>query len=193
MFAGVEAAGIAEVYQRSGYACCADDVVVLDIEAAFPRDNRQDGMRRTTDRIDLVLLHKPSRTLRFVEAKHYSNSELWSSAGTKPAVVGQLARYRARLEAPDAERTILTAYGNYAVAMNQLFDLVGGQSILQPERLDTDVPLLLFGFDANQRSRIAELLTSDGSLDGHSLYAIGDISQCNATAIWNNARRFGDV
>jgi len=190
-YAGVEAAGVAHLYQRAGYACCADDVVVLDIEAAFPKEGDGEGARRTTDRIDLVLLHKPSRTLRFVEAKHYSNTELWSAAGSNPAVVSQLTRYRQRLEEPDAEETILKAYGNYAKAMTRLLDLPRELAIPQPETVETEVPLLLFGFDAKQRKRIAELLTGDGSLDGFTMYAVGDVSRCDVSSIWNNARRRG--
>ena len=76
--------------------------------------------------------------------------------------------------------------------MNLLFDLADDNAIPNPERLDVDVPLLLFGFDANQRARITEFLTGDGSLGSHRLYAVGDISHCRASAIWNNAQLCGD-
>ena len=72
-YSGVEASGVACVYSSNSYLL-SKDIVVLDLEVSF--DAIEDNHKQ--DRIDILLFDKISKTLQFVEAKHYSNSEIWS-------------------------------------------------------------------------------------------------------------------
>ncbi len=64
-----------------------NNIVVLDIEVSFESFNEEN----TQDRIDILLFKKDTQTLQFVEAKHYSNTDIRSK--TTPKVIDQINRY----------------------------------------------------------------------------------------------------
>jgi len=179
LYAGEEANGVSAVYHANSFVKQEQDIIVLDIEASF-RAAEED---RKQDRIDLVLFNKKSGRLRFYEAKHFSNSELWSAVGTRPKVVSQIKRYQTQIAREKDQ--IVGQYGNYVNRMNELF----GCSLPAPEAIDEYVPLLAFGFDRDQlQGRIKKLLLEDKSLDGMSYYFVGKISAVNITSMWNEIK-----
>jgi len=185
IYAGKESSFVSDIYHSSSYASTIDvdnknDVVVLDIEASFDGSQPGDDTRNKQDRIDIILLNKHNKTVYFVEAKHYSNNEIWSSVGSKPKVIQQLKRYDNQLN--DRKNGILSAYKNFANAANDLFSC----SIPEPKQIDTKIILLIFGFDARQQNRLSENLVKNGSLSGIKYRLIGRPQ--NATQILTNVR-----
>lgn len=186
-YAGIEAAGVAGLCARSWFTHADADVVALDLEVSFSRDSAwgdQQGTALPTgkdphvDRPDILLHDRRSRTLRFYEAKHYSNSELWAVPGAKPQVVDQLVRYNRILGNAEAQRSILDAYGSYIRSANELFEL----DMPTPEVIEPDAVLYVFGYDAKQAKKIKELLIDDGSLEGHRLRCRGNTGDRGQTA-----------
>lgn len=186
-YSGVEASGISEIYSRSGYASSKDDVVVLDIEVSLQTIEAQESDQRSDtrkqDRIDLLLYKRSSRTLCFFEVKHFSNKELWSRASTTPPVVDQLKRYNAQIAARGQE--IVSAYKTYIGVARDLFGLTP-DDLPDPEALEKEAVLLVFGFDNDQKNRLNKLLIGDGSLDGFSYRCMGNPK--TATDLWTNIR-----
>ncbi|MEK0337975.1 MAG: hypothetical protein QQN41_11135, partial [Nitrosopumilus sp.] len=92
-YSGIESAGVSDVYKKHSYRNITDEIVVLDIEISFEAlgNNKQ-------DRIDILLFNKKTKSLKFVEAKHFTNSELWSKKGGKPKVIAQqIPKYQAQV------------------------------------------------------------------------------------------------
>jgi hypothetical protein len=135
-FSGDEALGVSDIYHRHSYLS-NDNVVVLDIEVAFP------GFTKRTDRIDVLLYNKSERRLRFVEAKHYSNNEIWSTQ--TPEVIDQINRYQGQIA--NNTPSILSEYITYLNDINSLFSL----QLSVPASIDPQVELFLFGFDKDER------------------------------------------
>ena len=71
------------------------------------------------DRIDLLLLNKETKILRFYEAKHYSNNEIWSREWSRPRVVNQIYKYNEQVEKRGSE--IINAYNGYINIVNISF------------------------------------------------------------------------
>jgi hypothetical protein len=138
-YARVEAQGVSEIYHTHSYLSDGD-IVVLDIEVSFESSNKS----KTQDRIDILLFDKKSCTLRFVEAKHYSNGAITSKKGKKPTVVEQIKDYEKQIASRGVE--IIEAYKKYIAAINQLF----GKNLPEPIDVDEKVTLLIFGFDKDQ-------------------------------------------
>ena len=90
-YSGLEAIGVSELYHRYSYLS-DNNIVVLDIEASF----KSLIPGKSQDRIDIVLFNKDTQTLKFVEAKHFSNNELWSKGGSK--VISQTKRYNNQIK-----------------------------------------------------------------------------------------------
>ncbi len=211
LYSGVEAIGVAELYAKNSMASLASSkseyggYVVLDIEIAFvnpqslseemqDEDKIQDyfdgNKRKSIDRIDILLLDANTGKLRFVEAKHFTNPELWSKIGTPPKVIAQLKRYVKQVQ--DAAKTtqILAAYKNYLYYLDELF----GTSCKCTKALSLDdttpVSLWLFGFDANQRDgRFKELLKDDKSLTDIYYYSSGDVRKVDACGLWRKTKK----
>lgn len=184
--AGVEASGVAALYAEHSYARNKhrSGPVLLDIEVQFPTES----VKLKRDRVDLLLYIPKSRTLLFCEAKHYSNSEIWAKAGSRPKVVRQILRYQKKISSRTPE--ILEAYSSYVRHVNDIF----GLDLALPLRVHPDVLLLIFGFDDDQKKgRLKRLLLEDGSLEGAltgtagntdiPCYAIGDISKVKLTSL----------
>lgn len=139
-YAKQEAGGVAELYKKFCYAHSQDSIILLDIEASFAASGSN-----TSDRLDLVFYHLPSRIIFFVEAKHYSNQAIRASINKAPKVISQINNYQSTLNLKQKE--VVSAYCSYVTTINQLLNL----SLPLPVGIKTRVPLLIFGFDSDQK------------------------------------------
>jgi len=167
-YSGDEAKGISEIYQRYSYLS-GEAIVILDIEVAFEGNE---------DRIDILLFDTKSATLRFVEAKHFSNSAIWSKKG-RPEVVDQIERYEQRLQT--ARNNIISEYTKYVRSLNSLF----GITLPKPKTVDDKVALLIFGFDVDQKEgRLNDLVIQNPHYKGMKVYCIGDVRGIVPANLW---------
>jgi hypothetical protein len=184
LFQKDEASGVAKIYHNSSYAMeKRDDIVVLDIEKSYASLNdsvENAGAKQYQDRIDLLLYNTKEQRLRFYEAKHFTNKELWSKDGTKPDVVKQINRYNKQLK--ERKNEILEAYVNYVTIVNNIFN----SNLPEPTDLDIEVVLLVFGFDNSQKEKIKKLLIDDNSLSGLRYRFIGNPK--SASDLWKNVQ-----
>jgi len=192
-YAGLEALGVADVCDLSSFACCNDDVVVLDIEVSLGSSGTGTGSRGDTqNRIDLLLYNQKKQELRFYEAKHFSNSDLWASPGRRPKVIGQMERYN-RLVARKS-REILRAYQQYVKTANRLFLKAGVRPLPMPATVDQKVVLFVFGYDRDQLARLKRLLinrqphASGRKPYNLSLRARGSTKDATADLLWKAVR-----
>ena len=145
-YSRIEASGISDLYRKNSYLS-SSSVIVLDIEVSFESLNEENKQ----DRIDILLLNKKLKTLQFVEAKHFSNKEIWSE--TVPKVISQIKRYESQLEQRKSD--ILSEYAEYVKDINAIF----GISLPVPSDIDDKVTLLIFGFDNDQKNgRLKKLI-----------------------------------
>lgn len=174
-YSGVEGEGISRIYHKYPFTKKDLDIVVLDIEIAF----KAKSGGRAQDRIDILLFNKKTRKLRFYEAKHYSNSELWAKVNRPPKAVFQIRRYEEQIE--KKESVVISQYCNYVSIVNKLF----GCDLPEPKSIDNKVTLLVFGYDIDQqRGRMQKLLLDDGSLAGIQYYFRGKISAVKINSMW---------
>lgn len=179
-YSGVESIGVSEVCEKYSYVKANSKIAVLDVETSF-----ESLTGRNQDRIDLLLLNKTEKKLRFYEAKHYSNSEIWSKAGSSPRVVKQISKYNKQVK--KRETQIINAYNGYIKLVNTLFDLRLG--II--EKIDPNVYLLIFGFDGDQlKGRFDNLIKEDKSLKGIYVYPIGSVSSLSKDNLWKCPREY---
>lgn len=179
LHAGVEAEHVYQLVRRFSYLKLAD-IVILDTEVSFKASDDNPDSTRRQDRIDLLFYDIKNCLLRFYEAKHFSNPELWSEEGSVPLVAKQVARYNKQIERSREE--ILSAYGEYIEIVNRLFDL----DYPAPVDITPDTCLIVFGFDKDQREgRLKKLLINDGSLEGirHSIF--GKPITVDMKTLWN--------
>lgn len=172
-FANQEAVGVAQVCSEYSYAKMTSGAIVLDIEVSF-ESNEKD---RTQDRIDLLVSN--NGMLRFYEAKHFSNSEIWAKSGSKPKVVDQVARYKKQIE--NNKTDIIKQYQNYVEIVNKVFNL----NVRLPQEIDHNVPVLVFGFDRDQLQGRFKTLFEGNLKKKISYYAIGDVSKIKINTMWN--------
>jgi hypothetical protein len=183
LFSGLEAKGVSALYEKFSWAIGKknEDVVVLDIEASFEglKDNQT-----SKDRIDIVAFDIPSKTLRFFEAKHYSNSSALRTADGSPKVIEQLKRYKKQLE--EKKEEILSAYQSYVKLSKKLFP----NEMPEPTNIDTDPRLLIFGFDRQQQDYLNKNILSkiNNISDKPSCYAIGNIAGAKLATIFKGGR-----
>lgn len=179
LYSGVEAEGVSRIYHRYPFVYTGLDIVVLDIEISFKSKSEE----RSQDRIDILLFNKTTQKIRFYEAKHYYNSELWAQEGTSPRVVSQIKRYEEQIEQEGTD--ILSQYCNYVEISSNLF----GINLPIPKDMDKKVTLLVFGYDIDQqKGRMQKLLLEDESLSGIQHYFIGNISAVKINNMWNTAK-----
>jgi hypothetical protein len=172
-YSGIEAKGVSEIYHKHSYLSNSN-VVVLDIEVSFQSIDEQDKH----DRIDILIYNKSKRTLQFVEAKHFSNKEIWSD--TTPNVVSQINRYESQIK--HREKDILLECVDYVKALNGIF----GLSLPAPVDIDNKVTLLIFGFDNDQKKgRLKNLIMDNPIYKEIKKYAIGNIKQIVPENLWN--------
>jgi hypothetical protein len=171
-YSGIEASGVSYVYHKHSYLS-KSNVLVLDIEISFEsliEDKNQ-------DRIDILLFNKDSKTLQFVEAKHFSSKEIWSK--TVPKVIDQIKRYESQIAKRKLE--ILLEYTEYIKIINGIF----GISLPEPEEIDDNVTLLIFGFDNDQKKgRLEKLITKNPAYSGIRNYSIGNITKIVTENLW---------
>ena len=172
-YSGIEAVSVSEIYHRHSYLS-ENNIVVLDIEVSFESYNEE----KNQDRIDILLFNKLTQTLQFVEAKHYSNKEIWST--TAPKVISQINRYENQIKQRKTE--ILSEYVGYVKSINNLFEI----TLPMPEKIDPKVTLLIFGFDRDQlKGRLKELIIKKEDFKGIKVYLKGDISKIETKTLWN--------
>ena len=162
MYYGVEASGVSNIYENYSYLVKSEHVV-LDIEISF----KSNDQTKSQDRIDILIFDTKSGKLKFVEAKHYSNSEIWSA--TVPTVLGQISRYENQIKAK--KQNILMAYNNYLKDVELLF------GIKLPPIIDIEnkVTLIVFGFDSHQRSAKLKVPGFKSQYQNVVVYEKGDV------------------
>ena len=140
------------------------------------------------DRFDILLLEVETGTLRFVEAKHYLNKELWSQKGTLPKVISQIERYLKVLNTPSKKKEILDTYSGYIQQLESLFPIkthfTGDTTEM---KIDSQAPVALwvFGFDKDQREgRLKKLLLKDNSLADVPYFLSGDTKKVEIQTVW---------
>jgi len=176
-YASVEAKGIADLYSDYSYVNNDEGVVVLDIEVNFKNEN--DNSKIQNDQIDILLYSLSDRSLKFVEAKEFSNKELWSKENTKPKVVDQINRYNRQID--NRNKEILEEYKEYIGIVNKLFDI----NLPLPKKVRSKCGLYIFGFGSDQREgKFKRLIKEDNSLKGIKSYAKGDPSDINSNTLW---------
>ena len=151
-YSGVEAQGVSYLYHKHSYLTTNNNVVVLDVEISFKSLSKDN--RKKQDRIDILLFNKDTKELQFVEAKHYSNKEIWSS--NIPQVINQISRYENQIL--NRKKAILIEYKEHIKTLNQLFNT----SLRTPKSILEKVTLLIFGFDHDQQNgRLKNLIKSN--------------------------------
>lgn len=172
-YSGIEALGVSDIYHKHSYLSNSD-VVVLDIEVSL--ESLDEGKKQ--DRIDILFLNKSTKTLQFVEAKHFSNKEIWSE--NTPEVINQVSRYEAQIEFRKKE--ILMEYSKYIRTINRIF----GISLPEPIAIDSNVTLMIFGFDNDQKNgRLKTLITDNSQFSGIKCYSIGNVKKIKTENLWN--------
>lgn len=192
LYAGMEAQGISNILKSFSRFVRGQTqtIIPLDVEICFDAADADDPFeaappKRTNDRIDMLFYDTEKKLLRFCEAKHYSNGELWSKPSNHPRVTSQLSRYTRQIS--KRRDSILAQYRGYTCIINQLL----GLSIPEPRTIDPEVPvfLLVFGFDRDQqKGRLSRLLLSDGSLREHHCYTIGDAGAISLENMWRRTK-----
>ena len=173
MYSGDEASGVSNLYKNYSYLTNSNKVV-LDIEISF----KSDDPNKAQDRIDILIYDKIKRQLKFVEAKHYSNSEIWSNG--VPKVVAQIDRYENQIKAK--KQDIINNYNTYISNINQLFGL-NIQPIIE---IDNKVILMIFGFDRSQRiDRLKNVILGNSAYKPFEIYLIGDVKKIDVNNIRN--------
>lgn len=174
LYSGIEAIGVSEIYHTYSYLS-NNRIVVLDIEISFDVLEKSSG--KTQERIDILLYDLKNQTLKFVEAKHYSNPEIWSR--TSPEVIEQIEKYETQIKRNKKE--ILLAYENHIKAINAIFDL----KLPIPEKIEDKVTLLIFGFDDDQKKgRLQKLILNNSAFKGFQVYCKQD--KINPISLWNS-------
>lgn len=154
-----EALGVSEIYHNHSYLS-KERYVVLDIEVSFKPENENEKEKK--NRIDILLFDTETKNLQFVEAKHFSNSEIWSTK--KPEVINQIKRYENQIK--KSEKQIIEAYKKYVSVINEIF----GLTLPPPLKVYEKVKLFIFGFDENQRKgRLTELILDKREYKEHEV------------------------
>jgi len=171
-YSGVEASGVSRLYHKYSYLSNSN-IVVLDIEVSFQSQSNN----KKQDRIDILLYNKISKTLQFVEAKHYSNKEIRSFS--KADVIGQIKRYNKQITSN--KKNIISEYGNYIEIINNIFD----KKLPKPEIVCDEVTLLIFGFDNDQKNgNLKKIINPKLQADNIRFYEKGDIKTINIEPLW---------
>ena len=175
LYSGLEAKGISNLYQENSYLH-GKSIFVLDIEIAFKKGDKKQ------DRIDVLLYNNDSQELRFVEAKLFSNDELWST--DTPPVIKQIEKYEEQIKNHEGE--LIKQYGRY---IDELY-LIFGIKLNPPRKLDPKISLLVFGFDdAQKRSdRFKKLLKENMKDTNVRIYCKGKPNGLSADTIWKQAK-----
>lgn len=209
LYSGLEAVGVSDLYHR--FSCAANnnsEAWVLDIEISFANSGLENqgashaetensdflnesrgapDQRTPSDRIDLVTIDS-SGTLRFFEAKHYSNKASLRSRNGTPPLCDQLSKYDSYLKKYAAD--ILKAYQEYAKAVNTLF----GVNIPVPASIDPLTRAIIFGFDREQQQYLNKNILAVQDKDGKYLlkdrtYAVGNTASADLATVFRGGRQ----
>jgi hypothetical protein len=176
LYSGEEARGISYLYQNSSYLS-DENYIVLDIEVAFKNENNNQ------ERIDILLYDTQSQSLRFVEAKHFSNKDLWSNS--KPKVIEQIEKYVVQLDLN--KEKIIKEYTFYIDGLNKLFN----KKLKPPKTIEPKISLLIFGFDDAQKrgDRFQDLIWNNKEYKNIPIYSKGNPTiNLKAETIWKGAK-----
>lgn len=196
LYASIEDIGVFNIC-KNGNFLTKDDYIVLDVEVAFGKtiteeptgtieqiegtDSKKKKKRNEQNRIDILLYNIKEKELLFLEAKHFSNKEIWSE--DMPDVVKQVNRYNKDIEQryPD----ILKIYKEYINNLNELFKDELKKPLPTPEKIYNKCGLIIFGFDANQRD--GRLIETKQKIESANIkvYTIGDESKINVKTLYN--------
>jgi hypothetical protein len=173
-YSGAEAKGVSNVYRKHSYLSEADRFVVLDIEGSFKSEDEG----RTQDRIDILLFDKKSRTLQFVEAKHFSNKEIWSTK--TPRVIGQIKKYEKQIAM--RRDKMIERWTENVKYLNKLF----GIRLPSPKSIDEKVTLLIFGYDRDQENgRLKKWIVGNKEFSGIKCYCRGSTKEITPELLWS--------
>lgn len=200
LYASIEDIGVYNIC-KNGNFISNDDYIVLDVEVAFEKTKEEELTEEPTgtieqiegevlqskkrkneqNRIDILLYNIKERELLFVEAKHFTNKEIW--ANDIPEVVGQVRRYNEEIEKRKPE--ILQSYKEYVNNINQLFKNELKQPLPIPEKIYNTCGLIIFGFDGNQRD--GRLTATKEKIENENIkvYTKGDESGINVKNLYN--------
>lgn len=168
-YAGVESQGISSLYSKNSYVGKHKGVVVLDVEFRFNKK----------DRVDLLLYNIDTKTLMFVEAKHFTNSELWSSKDGNRKVVNQLNKYTDDIGNGEE---IIVNYNHYIKNIKDIFNI----KLPPAEHCIPYCGLYVFGFDGDQKDgKLKDGLLMDGTLDNYKCYVLGNPKKIDIDNLWN--------
>jgi hypothetical protein len=186
-YSGEEDKGISNLYNKFNYLNYLKmnaDIVVLDIEISFDGseyevNDTNNIKNKKGNRIDLLLFNATKQELMFVEAKHFTNRDLWSKKNTPPEISRQLNKYAKQIN--KRENEILKNYCSYIDNIDLLFDI----KLPEPKECLPYCGLYVFGFDIDQRDgRLKDILLNDGSLKGFGYYCLGDQSKIDSKTLW---------
>ena len=167
LYSGLEAEGVSIIYHKYPYLSHPkNEIVVLDIEVSFEKITKNG--KENQDRIDILLFNTKTGILKFVEAKHYSNTEITSKSNKQPKVINQLKRYENQVATKKTE--IIEEYKKYVDVINKIF----GKKLPSPIDVENKVTLLIFGFDSDQRDGKLKEIKSRIKAEGYNVYAVGD-------------------
>jgi hypothetical protein len=156
ILANQEALGVSIICKKYSYLS-EYNTVVLDIEVTLTSGK---------ERVDILLFDKATGSLQFVEAKDYTNHDLFSK--TEPKVVKQIQRYETQLNKKGFADKLVKEYNGYIAVLNEVF----GTKLPTPKLALKTVILLIFGFDANQRNgRLNKLVLGNQYFKGKRVYA----------------------
>lgn len=175
-YSGLEALGVSKIYHKYSYLSNRE-VVVVDIEVSFKSQTE----RNKQDRIDILFYNKNTATLQFVEAKHFSNSDIWSTE--KPKVIGQINKYEEQIIV--CRNEILNEFSSYIQLLNSVFKT----NLPEPKDIDPKVILLIFGFDNDQKQgALKNLIVESPVFKGIKSYQIGGIENFKPENLWSEAK-----
>lgn len=141
-------------------------VVVLDIEKAIPFAGK-------SDELDLVLLK--DKSLRFVEAKTYSNKDVFS----KRVFFDQVEQYQRTIQ--QHKKSLLEYYRTVVENLNLEFQL----KLQMPEEIKERIVVLIFGYEKVQYDNRLQPLLQSNELKDYLYYAVGDYKHCSVERLFD--------
>lgn len=200
LYASIEDIGVYNIC-KNGSFILNDDYIVLDVEVAFEKtieeepkgtieqieeaDFQNKKRKNEQNRIDILLYNIKDRELLFVEAKHFTNKEIWSN--NVPEVVGQIKRYNKEIEQRHPQ--ILQVYKEYVNNINKIFKNELKKQLPIPEKIYKHCGLIIFGFDGDQRD--GKLIATKEKIESENIkvYTIGNESKINVKNLYNYIKK----
>ena len=176
LYSGKEAIGVSHLLKNSTYLLTDESYIVLDIEIALKDNDKKN------DRIDILLFDTTNKMLRFVEAKHFTNSDIWARG--VPNVVKQIHNYEKQILLH--KKNIIAEYSRYIKNIDRIFNI----QLPSPKGIDEKVSLLIFGFDDAQKKddRFKTLIWEKPEYQDIPIYPRGGQSGLKAETIWKEAK-----